>query len=124
MNLTEETFILYAAKFYDNPQCSSQEEFEEDLKKFQYIKRLFNKYEKTKNIKERLILNHIIVIYNCFGLAATNMLFLKLEEYSDVLKPFLVKLNYMPDFVSYNGKRVRSSDIGMDIHVIKKLREI
>ena len=79
MELTEQTFLIYASKHYDNPQCSSYEEFEDDLKRIQYLKRLFNRYEGSGELKERLILNHIIVLYNCFGLAATNILFLKLE---------------------------------------------
>lgn len=124
MELTDETFLIYAAKHYDNPQCSSYEEFEEDLKRIQYLKRLFNRYESTGELKERLILNHIIVLYNCFGLAATNILFLKLEEHSQVLKPFLLKLNFMPDFVAYNKKRVRNTDIGMDPRVIEQIRNI
>jgi hypothetical protein len=124
MKLTDDTFLIYASKYYDNPQCSSYEEFEEDLKRIQYIKRLFNRYESSGELKERLILNHIIVLYNCFGLAATNILFLKLEEHSHVLKPFIIKLNYMPDFVVYNKQRIRSSDIRMDQIVIEKLRNI
>jgi hypothetical protein len=124
MELTDETFLLYAAKYYDNPQCTSQEEFEEDLKRIQYLKRLFNRYDNSGELKERLILNHIIVLYNCFGLAATNILFLKLEEHSKVLKPFLLKLNFMPDFVVYNKQRKRNTDIGMDQHVIEKIRNI
>ena len=124
MELTDNTFILYAAKHYDNPQCSSYEEFEEDMKRFQYLKRLFNRYEACGELRERLILNHIIVLYNCFGLAATNMLFLKLHEHSKVLKPFLIKLNFMPDFVVYDKKRIRSSDIGMDPIIIEQIRNI
>ena len=124
MELTDNTFILYAAKHYDNPQCSSYEEFEEDMKRFQYLKRLFNRYEASGELRERLILNHIIVLYNCFGLAATNMLFLKLHEHSKVLKPFLIKLNFMPDFIVYDKKRIRSSDIGMDPIIIEQIRNI
>jgi hypothetical protein len=124
MELTDDTFLIYASKYYDNPQCSSYEEFEEDLKRIQYIKRLFNRYESSGELKERLILNHIIVLYNCFGLATTGILFLKLKEHSHVLKPFIIKLNYMPDFVVYNKQRIRSSDIRMDQIVIEKLRNI
>lgn len=124
MELTDDTFLIYAAKHYDNPQCTSEEEFKGDLKRIQYLKRLFNRYENTGELKERLILNHIIVLYNCFGLAATNILFLKLEEHSKVLKPFLLKLNFMPDFVVYNKQRVLSTDIGMDPYVIEQIRNI
>jgi hypothetical protein len=124
MELTDETFLIYAAKYYDNPQCSMYEEFEEDLKRIRYLKRLFNRYETSGELKERLILNHIIVLYNCFGLPATNMLFLKLEDQAHLLKPFLIKLNFMPDFIVYNKKRIRNTDIGMDSNIIERIRNI
>jgi hypothetical protein len=77
-NLTEENFTLFAMKHYDNPHCRGVNEFNDDLKKFKYLKRLFRKYRAGGGLKERLILNHIIVIYNLFGVdAATNMLFFK-----------------------------------------------
>ena len=124
MILSENTFLLYAAKYYDNPQCSAYEEFEEDLKRFQYLKRLFNRYEHTGELKERLILNHIIVLYNCFGVNTTNMLFMKLEESQATLKPFVIQLNFMPEFIEYNNKRILSSDISMDPIVVQTLRRI
>lgn len=124
MILSEDTFLLYAAKYYDNPQCSSYEEFEEDLKRFQYLKRLFNRYDNTGELKERLILNHIIVLYNCFGKNTTNMLFMKLEESQAILKPFVIQLNFMPEFIEYNNKRILSSDIPMDPIVVQTLRGI
>jgi hypothetical protein len=124
MILSEDTFLLYAAKYYDNPQCSSYEEFEEDLKRFQYLKRLFNRYGNTGELKERLILNHIIVLYNCFGKNTTNMLFMKLEESQATLKPFVIQLNFMPEFIEYNNKRILSSDIPMDPIVVQTLRGI
>ena len=124
MELTDETFLIYASKYYDNPQCSSYEEFEEDLKRIQYIKRLFNRYESSGELKERLILNHIIVLYNCFGVNTTNMLFMKLEENQSTLKPFIIKLNFMQDSVSYNNKTILSSDIPMDPIVVDVLRRI
>lgn len=124
MILTDNNFLVYAAKHYDNPQCLSTEEFEYDLKRFQYLKRLFNRYENTKELKERLILNHIIVLYNCFGLAATNMLFLKLKDHQHFLKPFILKLNYMPEYISYDDRKIPSSSISMDEHIISVLRGI
>ena len=79
--LTEDNFLLYAAQNYDNPQCSSTEEFYDDLKKFKYIKRLFNKYSDSGELKERLILNHIVVLINVFGpVPAVNLMFFRLEE--------------------------------------------
>lgn len=124
MILSEETFLLYAAKFYDNPQCTSMEEFEEDLKRFQYLKRLFNRYENTGELRERLILNHIIILYNCFALKTTDMLFFKLKGQEMFLMPFLVKLNYIAENISYENKIMKSSDIPMDPLIVDKLRKI
>ena len=92
MKLEENTFTLYATKYYDNPHCNSIEEFEEDLKRLSYIKKLFAKYKQSGDINERLVLNHIIVIYNCFGSNGTNMLFMKLEKFHDILIPFVAAL--------------------------------
>lgn len=124
--LTDSNFLLYAAKHYDNPQCMDIEEFNDDLKRINYIKKLFNKYKTTGELKERLIINHLIVLYNCFGSpAATNILLFKLEGYESYLKPFLVFLNYMPEVVSGIGeKNIRSTDIPMDQPIIEKLRQI
>jgi hypothetical protein len=124
IKLEESTFLLYAAKYYDNPQCSSIEEFEEDLKRFQYLRKLFCRYKQVGELKERLILNHLIILYNCFGLEATNMLFMKLSEYHDLLKPFVEYLNYMPRYIEYEGKIILSSDIKADKNVENILRRI
>jgi hypothetical protein len=124
MKLEESTFLLYAAKYYDNPQCSSIEEFEEDLKRFQYLRKIFSRYKQSGEIKERLILNHLIIIFNCFGLEATNMLFLKLEEYHDCLKPFIVYLNFMPNAIEYNNKIINSNSIISDKKIENVLKGI
>lgn len=118
--ITEENFILLAAKNYDNPQCLNIDEFYDDLKKLNYIKKLLNKYKTTGNLKERLILNHLIVLYNCFGPFATEMLFFKLPEYEDCLKPFLLFLNFLPEQV--NGKL--TVDIPLDTVIVERLRAI
>jgi hypothetical protein len=124
--LDESNFLLYAAKHYDNPQCLDTEEFYDDLKRFKYLKRLFGKFEESGELRERLIINHLIVLYNVFGQHATRMLFLKLEPYYPYLKPFLVLLNYMPDKVIIGAecKTIYSSDIPMDQRVIEVLRKI
>lgn len=123
--LDESTFLLYAAKHYDNPQCLDTEEFYDDLKRFKYLKRLFGKYEEAGELRERLIINHLIVLYNVFGIHATKMLFLKLEPYYSYLKPFLVLLNYMPDKIILSDSRIIfSSDIPMDQNIIEVLRKI
>jgi hypothetical protein len=126
--LDETNFLLYAAKHYDNPSCFDTLEFYEDLNRFKYLKRLFSRYEETGELKERLILNHIIVIYNLFGIdASTRMLFFKLKEYYPLLKPFLVFLNYCPDRVSGIGidnKTIYTSDVQMDPIIVEALRKI
>lgn len=96
--LTDDTFNLYAMKFYDNPGCKGSAEFEDDLKRFRYLKRLFRKYRAGSGLKERLIINHLVVLYNLFGIeAATNMLFFKIDQkYWPQLKSFLLFLNVMP----------------------------
>lgn len=115
-DLTESNFILYAAKHYDNPQCFSIEEFNQDLLTFKYIKRLLKRYKETDVLKEKLILNHIILINNLFGPEATSkMMFLKFGEFSTTLKPFLEYLDILPDVV-YNvkGKNIITSQINSD----------
>jgi hypothetical protein len=126
--LDESNFFLYAAKHYTNPYCYDTLEFYDDLNRFKYLKRLFSRYEESGELKERLILNHITIIYNIFGVEpATRMLFLKLQGYHKYLKPFLVLLNYMPDVVrkiGLEGKDIISSDIPLDSVIVEKLRTI
>jgi hypothetical protein len=124
MILNDTNFLLYAAKAYDVKKSSGAEEFYEDLKRFQYLKRLFKRNEETDDLKIRLILNHIIVLYNCFGLEATNMLFFKLKEYHPQLKPFVLFLNYMPEVINYEEIVIRSSDISLDPSIVRELRNI
>lgn len=123
MILNEKNFMLYAARHYDNPLCYDQEEFEEDLKRFQYIKRLFNKYKESGEIKERLVLNHLIILFNVFPPpACTNMLFLKLKGYYELLKPFLIFLNQMPEKVILDNDIINNSAISLDLNIVKLLR--
>jgi hypothetical protein len=126
--LDDTNFMLYAAANYDNPQCYDTDEFYDDLKRFKYLKRLLNRYKETGELKERLILNHIIVIYNVFGpTPATRLLFFKLEGYYSLLKPFLVFMNLMPDLVigiGINNKTIKDVDIEMNMGIIKVLRKI
>jgi len=124
MILDEKSFLIYAAKHYDLKRSSGVEEFYDDLKRFQYLKRLFKRYEEDNDIRLRLILNHVIVLYNCFGVAATNMLFFRLKEYHKYLKPFVLFLNYMPDYIEYENEIVLNSDIPMDQRIIEELRKI
>jgi len=121
--LTENNFLLFAMHHYDNPQCHSVVEFEEDMKRFLYLKKLFTRYSQNGELRERLILNHIIVLYNIFGDAATTMLFYKLEEkYWRSLVTFLVYLDRMPEEISQYG--ISLSEVELDETVIKALRKI
>ena len=125
--LNEENFVMYAIKHYDNPHCKGMDEFMDDLKRFKYLKRLFRKYNTGKELKERLILNHIIVIYNLFGPeAATKMMFYKIDKkFWSQLKTFLVFLNFMPlEIIVSKGIEIKEADIPLDENIIKILREI
>lgn len=118
IELTEDTLFLYAAKHYYNPQFSDIEEFHEDLKRFKYIKRLVNRYLENNELAERLILNHLIVVFNSFGIeCALNILELKLDEkHWPIIKPFLIYLKYIR-YDQYTG-------ITMDQKVVEVLRKI
>tara|TARA_Y100000992_G_C21009808_1_gene370541 strand:- start:30 stop:392 length:363 start_codon:yes stop_codon:yes gene_type:complete len=93
--ITSENVMMFAIKYYDNPQCEGEKEFYDDMKKFKYIKRLLRKYDDSGVLKERLLLNHIIVLNNLFGPEAcvTLLLFKIQKEYWDTLKSFLLYLN-------------------------------
>lgn len=125
-DLNNENFLMYAIKHYDNPSCSGLKEFEDDLKRLRYIKRLLGRYKQTGEIKERLIINHLVVLYNVFGAeAATNMLFFKIsEKFWMYLKPFLIFLNYMPAHVRYRGRTIADGEIALDPNIVEVLRKI
>ena len=97
--ITRDNWLFFAIKNYNVPNLDSEQEFYEDLKRFKYIKRLFRKYKSTGELKTRLIINHIIVLQNVFGMeAACTLLFFKIEqEFWSVLKPFLEFLSLMPE---------------------------
>jgi len=126
-DLNEKNFLLYAMKEYNNPQCTEVEEFNDDLKKIKYIKRLLNQYVSEGVLKERLLLNHIIIFYNVFPpAAATRILFFKIEEkFWPILKPFLFYLKLMPEdkIESIMGREIRTNEILMDQGVIDSLRK-
>tara|TARA_R100000789_G_scaffold7286_1_gene11703 strand:- start:389 stop:757 length:369 start_codon:yes stop_codon:yes gene_type:complete len=116
--LTPDNIMMFAMKHYDNPSCVDRKEFLDDMKRFKYLKRLFRKYDTSDVLKVRLILNHIIVLANVFGVdASTTLLFFKIEKkHWSTLKTFLVYLNYMPE----NDMK----DIATDVKVLKELRDI
>lgn len=117
IDLNDDNFLIFAIKSYDNPSCNGMSDLEEDIKRFKYIKRLFKRYENTGVLNERLILNHVIILYNVFGESATRMLFYKIEKkYWSYLKTFLVFLNRMTDSSMI--------EIGLDQNIVTKLREL
>ena len=124
--LNNENFLMYAIKHYDNPSCGGIKEFEDDLKRLRYIKRLIGRYKATGDIKERLIINHIVVLYNVFGAqAASNMLFFKIQDkFWPQLKPFLVFLNLMPEFIAYRGNLIKGTEVPLDSSIVDILRKI
>jgi hypothetical protein len=115
-NITTNNFVMYAVKHYDNPQCEGEKEFHDDMKRFKYIKRLFKKYTLSGQLKERLLLNHIIILRNLFGTEAcvTLLLFKTQKEYLSVLKSFLIFLNMI--------REDELTDIESDNYVLKILR--
>jgi len=125
-DLNSDNIMIYAMKAYDRPDCILSE-FKEDLKRFNYLKRLFFRYRKTGEVKERLVINHIIVLYNVFGVeVCTRMFFYKMneEDYS-IIKTYLLFLNYMPSIVrGINGKDINTNDIPVDLTVAEALRTI
>ena len=126
-DLTEDNFLMFAMREYNNMQCTDVEEFHDDLKKIKYIKRLFNIYKNDGQLKERLILNHLIVFYNVFpALAGTRILFYKIEEqFWPMLKTFLIFLDRMPDKIeSIIGKTILATDIKLYDGIVTRLRTI
>lgn len=125
-DLNDDNFLIYAMKAYSSPHCIMSE-FESDLKRTKYLKKLFRRYKATGDLKERLILNHIILLYNVFGIEpATRILFYKIDERDyDILKTFLLYLNYMPEKpMSVKGKIINPSDILIDLHIAEILRSL
>lgn len=117
-DLNEENFILYASRNYNNPQCTSIDEFYDDLQRFKYIKKLLKRYEKSNDLHERLILNHILVLYNVFGIKPANkMMFYKIDpEHWPAIKTFLVYLNFL--------KEDEYIEIPLDDNIINVLRKL
>jgi len=116
--LTKDNIMMYAIQHYHNPSCEGMSEFNDDMKRFKYVKRLFRKYEETGILKERLLLNHIIVLNNLFGAeASSTLLFFKTEQaHWPTLKGFLEFLNIMPQ---HDLLEIKS-----DINVQQKLMEL
>lgn len=125
--LTDDNFLIYCARYYDNPQCQSTEEFIEDLKRIKYIKKLITRYNEGGELKERLILNHLIILNNLFGADhMCRILYLKMKSQFKHIKPFLILLNVLPEKL-YNIKEEQIIDLDlvpMDPSIIEALRKV
>lgn len=118
--LNEDNFLLFAIKYYENPQAVTKEDFEKDLNHFKYIKRLLKRYQKTGQLKTHLLLNHFIILYNLFGDATTPMLFFKIEkELWSPMKTFIMFLNKLPEY-----PKCYIHDIQVDINCLQSLYKI
>jgi hypothetical protein len=125
-DLTNDSIMLYLAKAYDKPNCIMSE-FKDDMKRFNYLKRLFRRYRKMGELREQLVLNHLVVLYNVFGPeASARALFFKMskDDYS-ALKTYLLFLSFMPERIrSIKGHDILSSDIPVDMKIADALRQI
>jgi hypothetical protein len=123
-DLTNDNILIYAVKAYDKPNCIMSE-FKEDMKRFNYLKRLFKRYRKVGELREQLVLNHLVVIYNVFGPeVAARLLFFKMakDDYP-ALKTYMLFLNIMPEKVrGIKGQDLFSSDIPVDMTIAEVLR--
>ena len=118
--LTEENFLLFAIKNYENPQAVTKEDFDKDLNHFKYIKRLLKRYKNTGQLKTHLLLNHFIILYNIFGEATTPMMFFKIEE--DLwpsMKTFIMFLGKLPEY-----PKSAMHDIQPDLYCLQELYKI
>ena len=118
--LNDDNYLLFAIKFYDNPQAVTKDDFEDDLKRIKYVKRLLKRYKNTGVLKTHLILNHLTVLFNVFDDAAVPLLFYNLErELWTYIKSFLVFLNRLPEY-----PKTQIDDIEEDIECLKQLQSI
>tara|TARA_B100000686_G_C16219620_1_gene679517 strand:+ start:21 stop:413 length:393 start_codon:yes stop_codon:yes gene_type:complete len=118
--LTEDNFLLFAIKNYENPQAVTKDDFDKDLNHFKYIKRLLKRYKNTGELKTHLLLNHFIILYNIFGEACTPMLFFKIEkELWSSMKTFVIFLNRFPQYPKSNFH-----DVPVDLECLKQLNQV
>jgi hypothetical protein len=118
--LNDDNYLLFAIKFYDNPQAVTKDDFEDDLKRIKYVKRLLKRYKNTGVLKTHLILNHLTVLFNVFDDAAVPLLFYNLErELWSYIKSFLVFLNRLPEY-----PKTEINTIEEDLECLKQLQSI
>ena len=121
--ITDDTFVIIAMQHYDNLQCTSVSEFEEDLKRFVYLKKLFGRYKDSGDLREKLIINHLIILHNVFGVITTDLLFFKIDrEYWSVLATFLLYLGRMP--AELPELNMKLNELTIDDHILDVLRKL
>ena len=118
--MNESNYLLFAIKFYDNPQAVTKDDFEEDLRRIRYVKRLLKKYKKEGVLRTYLILNHLTVLFNVFNDATVPLLFFNLDrDLWPSLKSFLIFLNRIPEY-----PRSQMDEIEEDPYCLNQLQEI
>ena len=118
--LNESTYILFAIKHYENPHCVTRDDFDEDMKRFKYLKRLLKRYVRGSQLRTHLIINHLIILYNVFGEAATPMLFFKIEkDLWSSMKTFIMFLGKLPEY-----PQTYIHDIQVDLYCLQELYKI
>lgn len=126
--MTSTNWTVLAMRAYDNPSCTGIDEFQSDMRHFKYVRKLITHYKKTGELKERLVLNHVILLSNVLGPQLTvRILFLKMSDYLSSLAPFLLFLNILPDVVvavGDDGRDFRTDEIGLDPIVVSALRRM
>lgn len=121
--ITDDTFVIIAMQHYDNLQCTSVSEFEEDLKRFVYLKKLFGRYKDSGDLREKLIINHLIILHNVFGVITTDLLFFKIDrEYWNILATFLLYLGRMP--TELPEVNMKLDELTIDDHILDVLRKL
>ena len=125
--LNEDTFLMYCMKHYDGGLLPTIDDFQDDINRIKYIKKLVTRYQQSGDLKERLILNHIIVLNNVFGAEPTaRILYFRIVEHFDIIKPFLVTIGILPrQFINIGCQQIIDTDmIPMDHTVVSRLREL
>ena len=118
--LNESNYLLFAIKFYDNPQSVTREDFESDLKRIRYVKRLLKRYQNNGELKVHLILNHLIILFNLFNEATVPLLFYNLdEELWPAIKSFLIFLNRVSEY-----PKTKVNEIEADEYCLQQLKEL
>ena len=118
--LNESNYLLFAIKFYDNPQSVTREDFESDLKRIRYVKRLLKRYQNNGELKDHLILDHIIILFNVFNEATVPLLFYNLdEELWPAIKSFLIFLNRVSEY-----PKTKVNEIEADEYCLQQLKEL